>query len=87
VYVACTHCVQICCITASGVAYHSAEVQQFWRDHPRMALTEERDVQFGGQDAVAVTFASQTESATMEVVLSRVNFQTLWVGPTEKNAP
>lgn len=80
VYIACVRCAQVCCITASGIAYHLDEVQQFWRDHPRMALTDERDVNFGGQDAVAVTFKSQTDSTAVEVVLSRTNFQTLRVG-------
>jgi RNA polymerase sigma factor (sigma-70 family) len=78
-YIACSHCRHPVCISASGLAFHSSAVQKFWRDHPRIALSEERDVRFGNAEAVAVIFRSLTDSATLEVVLARDSFETLTV--------
>lgn len=44
-----------------------------------MALGSEQDIRYSGQEAVAVTFRSLIDSGTMQVILSRSNFQTLHV--------
>jgi hypothetical protein len=77
VYVHCRFCGPPVCVSFSGIAYHSPVVQRFWKDHPRMALGSEQDIRYSEQDAVAVTFRSLTDSSSMQVILSRSNFQTL----------
>ena len=44
-----------------------------------MSLGSEQDIRYSGQEAVAVTFRSLMDSGSMEVILSRHNFQTLHV--------
>ncbi len=79
VYVHCRFCGPPVCVSFSGIAYHSPGVQQFWKEHPRMALGSEQDVRYSGQDAVAVTFRSLLDTGSVQVILSRSNFQTLHV--------
>jgi len=79
VYIQCKTCARTVCVSPSGIAYHAPAVQRFWKDHPRMALTEERDLRYAGVNAVAVIFRSLTDSASLEVVLSRESFETLAV--------
>ncbi|GAB4464146.1 MAG: hypothetical protein OHK0029_33780 [Armatimonadaceae bacterium] len=78
-YIHCQRCGPPICVSPSGIAYHSAAVQRFWKDHPRMALTEERDLRYKNEDAVAVVFRSLADNASLEVVLSRNSFETLTV--------
>lgn len=85
-YTACTRCHRVCAVTSSGVAFHLPEVQQFWRNHPRMALLEEQPIVVNGRDAVLVRFASRTDSATLEVALAREDFRKVRVDQTAKRA-
>jgi hypothetical protein len=87
VFICCARCSRVACLTASGIAYHTPAAQRFWRDHPRMALTGEREVQIGGHDAVAVTFTSLTDSAALEVILSRTNFETVRASTIHRSGP
>lgn len=78
-YIVCDNCRHPVCVSASGLAFHSPEVQKFWRDHPRIALTEEQDLRFENAEAVSVIFRSLTDSASLEIVLARNSFKTLTV--------
>lgn len=78
-YFYCGRCPGSTCLSASGLAYHHPAAQQFWRDHPRMALTPERDIQIAGQPAVLVRFVSRTDNAAFEIAFSRKDFQPLSV--------
>jgi RNA polymerase sigma-70 factor (ECF subfamily) len=86
-FISCTRCNRVACLTASGIAYHTSAAQRFWRDHPRMALTDEREMRIGGHDAVAVTFTSLTDSAALEVILSRTNFETVRASTIHRSGP
>jgi hypothetical protein len=61
------------------MAFHNPQVQQFWREHPRLQLQEENPISFGPHDAVLVVFRSVTDNAVLEAVLSCTNFETLRV--------
>ncbi len=86
-YIVCSHCTRLSCLTASGMAFHTPEVQQFWRDHPRLQLLAEHPIRFENHEAVQVTFRSVTDSAILEAVLSRTTFETLSVRTSHSVSP
>jgi len=82
VYISCSACARVYCITPSGIAFHSAEAQAFWRANPRLRLLEERDMMVEGQRAAIVTLESVTSRARLEIALSRESFETIRVDDT-----
>lgn len=78
-FISCMHCSRLSCMTASGMAFHTPEVQQFWRDYPRLQLLAETSIRFGSHDAIMVMFRSVTDSVVLEAVLSRTTFETIQV--------
>jgi hypothetical protein len=47
------------------------EGRAFWRSHPRMRVLPEQDVEWHGQPAVRIGFASVTSSASLEMLVRR----------------
>jgi RNA polymerase sigma factor (sigma-70 family) len=78
-YISCPSCTKVYCFTPSGVAFHSAQAQAFWRNHPRLRLLEERDAVVEGHPAAIVTLESVTSNARLEIALSRESFDTIRV--------
>ncbi|MDX1934516.1 MAG: RNA polymerase sigma factor [Capsulimonadales bacterium] len=87
-FIVCSRCHRLSCLTASGMAFHTPAVRRFWREYPRLQLLAETPVRFENTEAVQVTFRSVTGSAVLEAVLSRTTFETLSVrtssSPTER---
>jgi RNA polymerase sigma factor (sigma-70 family) len=78
-YLCCERPEHVCCVSAAGIAFHQPESRAFWRRHPRMALTDQRDIVFAGRPAVSVTMQSVTDAARLEVILDRASFLPLHV--------
>lgn len=55
------------------------EGRRFWRDHPRIRLLPEREVEGQGRPALITTFESVTGTARFEVVSARDTFDVLGV--------
>ena len=77
VYSICARCRRPMCLTAEGRAFHTPEARAFWRRNPRMRIRDGRDLSYAGRAAVSVTMESVTDSATLDVVLSRDTFAVL----------
>jgi RNA polymerase sigma factor (sigma-70 family) len=71
-----------CCEAGPGhecwasLAWCLPEVQQFWRENPRMRMGQ-RDIESGGHPAVLLGFESITSTARIEVAISRPSFSVL----------
>ena len=68
------------CNTWSSLALSIPQVQQFWRDHPRMVKLPERHVEIANSPAVLVGYANVTDSAKIEVAFSTNTFEIIYVG-------
>jgi RNA polymerase sigma-70 factor (ECF subfamily) len=66
----------------SGLILCHAEVQRFWRAHPRMLTLPNRALDYGGRPATLTTFASWDEVAQLEVISDSETFDVLHVGGT-----
>jgi RNA polymerase sigma factor (sigma-70 family) len=55
----------------SALAFGLPEGRAFWRSHPRMRVLPEQDVEWHGQPAVRIGFASVTSSASLEMLVRR----------------
>jgi len=53
---------------------------QFWRDHPRLQLLEERLVEHQGRAALVTSFRSITEPVQLDVVLAQETYEVLSLG-------
>lgn len=64
----------------SGLILCHAEVQRFWRAHPRMLTLPNRALDYGGRPATLTTFASRDEVAQLEVISDSETFDVLHIG-------
>lgn len=55
------------------------ETQRFWRAHPRMRIHPPRELEAGGVSALAMTVASMTDGARLDVIWARETLQVLGV--------
>jgi hypothetical protein len=55
------------------------EGQQFWREHPRLRLLPEREVEAAGGPALVTSFESITGGARLDVVTARDAFEIIGI--------
>lgn len=65
--------------TLSGLVLSLPDVQRFWRDHPRLIILPEHEVEVQGSPALLTRLRSMTTAAELNVVSLRETFETLQV--------
>lgn len=64
-------------IALSGLALWGPEGRRFWKEHPRIRMLPEREVEAMGQAAIVKSFESVTGTATFAVVFARDTYRVL----------
>lgn len=80
IYASCPACGAVCGQGLAGTALGLPEVRRFWRDHPRIRLLPERQVEADGRKVAVVGFESVTGAARLDVLADAERFQVLGVG-------
>jgi hypothetical protein len=78
----CTPCGQGGAMRLSNLVLYLPQAWQFWRDHPRLQLLEERLVEHQGRAALVTGFRSMTEPVQLEVVLAQETYEVLSIQPS-----
>jgi RNA polymerase sigma-70 factor (ECF subfamily) len=63
----------------AGIVMCLPEARRFWREHPRMFLLPEREVELVGQAALVTRLQSMTCTASLDVVCARDTFEVMGV--------
>ena len=78
----CTPCDHGGTMRLSNLVLYQPQAWQFWRDHSRLRLVEERLVEYQGQSALVTGFRSMTEPVQLEVVLDQQTYEALCIQPS-----
>jgi RNA polymerase sigma factor (sigma-70 family) len=78
----CAPCDQRGAMRLSNLVLYLPQAWQFWRDHPRLQLLEERLVEHQGRAALVTGFRSMTEPVQLEVVLAQETYEVLSIQPS-----
>ena len=65
----------------SNLVLYLPQAWQFWRDHPRLQMLEERLVEHEGRAALVTGFRSMTEPVQLDVVLAQETYEVLSLQP------
>jgi RNA polymerase sigma-70 factor (ECF subfamily) len=76
----CAPCGQGGAMRLSNLVLYLPQAWQFWRDHPRLQLLEERLVEHQGRAALVTSFRSMTEPVQLDVVLAQETCEVLSLG-------
>ncbi len=83
VYARCGGCGWVHDMSLAGIVLWRPEGQRFWREHPRIRLLPEREVESAGQHAIITGFESLSDGSRFEVVSAREGLRLLEVhGPS-----
>ena len=85
--VCCAPCDQGGAMRLSNLVLYLPQAWQFWRDHPRIWLLEERLVEHEGRAALVTSFRSMTEPLQLDVVLARDTYEVLSLQPSSDVYP
>jgi len=80
--VCCAPCDQEGTMRLSNLVLYLPQAWQFWRDHPRLQLLEERLIEHQGRAALVTGFRSMTEPVQLEVVLAQETYEVLSIQPS-----
>jgi RNA polymerase sigma factor (sigma-70 family) len=80
--VCCAPCDQGGTMRLSNLVLYQPQAWQFWRDHPRLRLVEERLIEHQGRAALVTGFRSITEPVQLEVVLAQETYEVLAIQPS-----
>jgi RNA polymerase sigma-70 factor (ECF subfamily) len=73
----CAPCGQGGRMRLSNLVLYLPQAWQFWHDHPRLRLLEERLVEYQGRDALVTSFRSMTDPVQLDVVLAQQTYEVL----------
>lgn len=79
--VCCAPCDQGGAMRLSNLVLYLPQAWQFWRDHPRLQMLEERLVEHEGRAALVTGFRSMTEPVQLDVVLAQETYEVLSLQP------
>ncbi len=82
VYVKCEYCGAISDCTLMGLALSVPQTRRFWREHPKMRVLPEREVDVQGTPALVTTFESVTGMGRLDLISARDTFQLIGVHGT-----
>ena len=71
----CGHCEADFSLPASGVAFHSAPVQRFWQQHPRIRVRPERCLEINRVLVIVTRYEAVDSTAAIEVVYDAGTFR------------
>jgi RNA polymerase sigma-70 factor (ECF subfamily) len=77
VYCHCDQCGDLADMWLYGLALALPEGRRFWRDHPRIRIRPEQEIEFAGRPALLVGFESVVDDARFEAVFARDTFEAL----------
>jgi RNA polymerase sigma-70 factor (ECF subfamily) len=77
VYIHCDQCGDLGGTWLDGLALALPEGQRFWRDHPRIRIRPEQEIEFAGRPALLVGFESVVDDARFEAVFALDTFEAL----------
>jgi RNA polymerase sigma factor (sigma-70 family) len=80
--VCCAPCGQGGTMRLSNLVLYPPQAWQFWRDHPRLQLLEERLVEHQGRAALVTSFRSMTGPVQLDVVLAQETYEVLSLQPS-----
>lgn len=84
VHFRCGGCGWVHDMSLAGLALWTPEGRRFWREHPRIRLLPEREVDSAGRRAVVTGYESLADGSMFEVVSARDGFRVLEVhGPPD----
>jgi RNA polymerase sigma factor (sigma-70 family) len=84
VYVYCTACNAQSYTSARGLALHLPEGRRFWKNHPRIRMLPEQEIEVGGQLASVIGFESVTCHARFEVVTLKDTFMVIKIATPDR---
>jgi RNA polymerase sigma-70 factor (ECF subfamily) len=79
--VCCAPCDKGGTMRLSNLVLYLPQAWQFWRDHPRLRLLEERLIEHQGRTALVTGFRSMTEPVQLDVVLAQETYEVLSIQP------
>lgn len=79
VYARCGGCGWVHDMSLAGLVLWTPEGRRFWREHPRIRLLPEREVESAGRRAVVTGYESLADGSRFEVVSAREGFRVLEV--------
>ena len=79
--VCCAPCDQSGAMRLSNLVLYLPHAWQFWGEHPRLQLLEERLVEHQGRAALVTGFRSMTEPVQLDVVLAQETYEVLSIQP------
>jgi len=71
----CKQCEAEFSLPASGLAFHSAAVQHFWQQNPRMRVRPEQRIEIGRSPALVTRYEAIGSTATIESVYDAQTFR------------
>jgi len=80
--VCCAPCDQGGTMRLSNLVLYLPQAWQFWRDHPRLQLLEERLVEHQERAALVTSFRSMTEPVQLDIVLAQQTYEVLSIKPS-----
>jgi RNA polymerase sigma factor (sigma-70 family) len=80
--VCCAPCDQEGLMRLSNMVLYLPQAWQFWRDHPRLQLLEERLVEHQGRAALVTSFRSMTVPVQLDIVLAQQTYEVLSIKPS-----
>ena len=78
----CAPCDRVGAMRLSNLVLYLPQAWQFWRDHPRLQLLEERLVEHQGRAALVTGFRSMTEPVQLDIVLAQQTYEVLSIQPS-----
>jgi RNA polymerase sigma factor (sigma-70 family) len=78
----CAPCDQEGTMRLSNLVLYLPQAWQFWRDHPRLRLLEERLIEHQGRAALVTGFRSMTEALQLDIVLAQQTYEVLCIQPS-----
>jgi hypothetical protein len=77
----CHSCGAECAQPLAGLALASPAGRRFYREHPRIRLLPEQDIEVEGHPAIVTHFASLTSCDTLDVIIARDSGRLMGVQP------
>src|SRR5919199_5541234 len=76
-YVECAACGAAVSQSFQGLVSTLPQLQAFWRQHPRLRLVRQHEIEAAGQSALVTSFASVVDTARLDVVIARDSLRLL----------
>jgi len=77
IHTRCPRCNIVSGVRLSNIILYNPQVRAFWREHPRMRMLPEREIEFTGYPTLVTRFESVTGCATIDVITARDTYEVL----------